>query len=121
MSVAGREHPTVHQYTQQHDRAGDGHRHAEHEGGLEREAESEMEDRDRDARREQALPYGARYRDPLHRQQVLHVEVQAHAEHQQDDADLGKLMGQVLIALIAGRVRPDEHARGQIPDDRRQP
>ena len=46
--------------------------------------------------RDQALAHGAGHGDPPHGEQLLEVEVQADAEHQQDDADLGELVGQVL-------------------------
>ena len=42
------------------------------------------------------------------------------AEHEQDDADLGELLGQRRVGDEAGRVRPDQRARQQVADDRRQ-
>ena len=56
--------------------------------------------------------------DPPHGQQLLEVELQADAEHQQDDADLGELLGQRRVGDEARRVRPDEHAGQQVADDR---
>ena len=53
-------------------------------------------------------------------QQILEVEVQADAEHQQDDADLGELLGQLAVGDEAGRVRPDDDAGEQVADDRRE-
>ena len=47
------------------------------------------------------------------------VEVQPDAEHQQDDADLRELFRQVAIGDEARRVRPDDDAGQQIPDDGR--
>ena len=44
---------------------------------------------------DQALDDRAGDRHALHREQVLEVELQADAEHQQDDADLGELLGDV--------------------------
>ena len=55
-----------------------------------------------------------------HGQQLLEVELQPDAEHQQDDADLGELLGQRRVGDEAGRVRPDQRAGQQIADDRRQ-
>ena len=46
--------------------------------------------------------------------------MQADAEHQQDDADLGELVGDVLVGDEAGRERPDQDAGEQIADQRRQ-
>ena len=37
------------------------------------------------------LPDGARHRDAAHREQVAQREVEAHSEHEEDDADLGEL------------------------------
>ncbi len=51
--------------------------------------------------------------------QVLEREMQPDAEHQQDDADFGELVGHVLVADIARRERPDQHAGEQIADQRR--
>jgi hypothetical protein len=48
------------------------------------------------------------------------VELQADAEHQQDDADFCQLLGQRCVGDKARRVRPDERAGQQIADDRRQ-
>ena len=49
------------------------------------------------------------------------MEVQPDAEHQQDDADLGQLLGQGGVGDEARRVRPDEHAGQQVAHDRREP
>ena len=45
--------------------------------------------------------------------------MQSHAEHQQDDANLGELVGDVLVGDVPGRERPDDDAREQIADQRR--
>ena len=58
----------------------------------------------------------AGHRDRAHRQQVAQREMQADAEHQQDDADLGQLAGEVLIGDEARRERSDHDARR--PDSR---
>jgi hypothetical protein len=54
------------------------------------------------------------------RQQLLHVELQSDAEHDQDDADFGELFGQLGVGREAGGVRPDQHAGNQVANDRRQ-
>ena len=46
------------------------------------------------AGRDGALHDRARHRDPAHRQQLVDVEVQPDAEHQQDHADLRELLGE---------------------------
>ena len=45
--------------------------------------------------------------------------MQADAEHQQDDADLGELFGEILVGDIARRERADQDAGQQIADQRR--
>jgi hypothetical protein len=47
------------------------------------------------------------------------MELQADAEHQQDDAHLGQLLGQHAVRGEAGRLRPDDHTRKQVADNRR--
>ena len=46
--------------------------------------------------------------------------MQADAEHQQDDADLGELTRERLVGDEAGRRRADQHAGDEIADERRQ-
>ena len=55
-----------------------------------------------------------------HRQQLFEVELQADAEHQQDDADLGELLGHRRIDGQPGCVRAEQRAGEQVADDRRQ-
>ena len=45
------------------------------------------------------------------------MELQADAEHQEDDADFGELVGQVLVGGEAGGIRPDDQSREEISDD----
>ena len=71
--------------------------------------------------RHQALDDRPGHGDPADGEQFLEVEVQPDAEHQQDDADLGQLLGQVPVGDEAGRVRPDDDPGQQVADDRRQP
>ncbi len=110
----------VGQHANQHDGARDGQRHPEHEPRGPAPAERVREQR-AERRGHRALPDRAGHRDAPHREQVLDVEVQADAEHQQDDADLGQLLGEARVGDEARRVRPDEQAGQQIADDRRQP
>ena len=46
--------------------------------------------------------------------------MQPDAEHQENDANLGKLIGDILVGDEARRERPDDDARHQIADQRRQ-
>ena len=73
-----------------------------------------------EAGRDRALRDRARDGDAPHREQLLDVELQADAEHQEDDADLGELLGEGGIGHEAGRVRPDQRAGEQVADDGRE-
>ena len=46
--------------------------------------------------------------------------MQADAEHQENDADLSELVGDILVGDKAGRERADDDSRHQISDQRRQ-
>ena len=83
-------------------------------------AERAREQRAQDGR-DRTLRDGAGNGDPPHRQQFLDVELQADAEHQQDDADLRQLLGQGRVGDEAGRVRADQRAGEQVADDGRKP
>jgi hypothetical protein len=48
------------------------------------------------------------------------MKLQADAEHQQDHADFGQLLGKRRVGDEAGRVRPDEGAGQEVADDRGQ-
>ena len=60
---------------------------------------------------------GAGQGHPPHGEQLLEVELQADAEHQQDDADLGELVRQVLIGDEAGRLGPDDESGDEVSHD----
>lgn len=64
---------------------------------------------------------GARHRHPPDRQQLVEMETQADAEHQQHDADLGKLLRHLAACHEAGGVRTHGDASQQISDDGRDP
>ena len=72
-------------------------------------------------RRDQALDDGPGQGNTPHGQQFFEVEVQPHAEHQQDDPDLGQLFRQLLVGDKARRVGTDGNAAQEIPDEGRQP
>ena len=71
-------------------------------------------------RGDQALRQRPRDSDGANRQQILEREMQPHAEHQENDADLGELVGDVLVGDKARRERPDDDAGHEIADQRRQ-
>ena len=110
--------PAVGQDADQHDRAGDRQRHAEHQSGAPCPPEPMGDDR-AERRRHAALDERARDRHATDGEQFLDVKLQPDAEHQQNHADLGQLLGEMLVGHEAGRVRTDEDSREEIPDDRR--
>jgi hypothetical protein len=77
------------------------HRHAEHGGDAH-------------------LDHGAGYGNALDGKQVTDGKMQADAEHQQHDADFGKLRGDPHVGDEAGGRRPDQDAGDQVADQRRQ-
>ena len=84
------------QSAQQHHGAGHRQRQAEHQPGADRPAQPR-----REPHAEQGgagdLDDGAGDGDLLDREQILEREVQADAEHQENDADLGELAGEILV------------------------
>ena len=73
------------------------------EPGRPRPAER-VRDGHAEARRDDALRHGAGHRDAPDGDELFDVELQPDAEHQQDDADLGQLLGHVPIRHEARRV-----------------
>ncbi len=74
-----------------------------------------------EASRNEALKDRAGHRDAAHREKFLDVEVQPDPEHEQNHADIGKLLGEMRVGLEAGRVLADDDPREEISDDGRQP
>ena len=72
-------------------------------------------------RRAQNLGDGAGNGDLPYREKVFEREVQAHAEHQKNDAYLRELSGEILVGDIARRKRSDGDAGEEIADDGRKP
>ena len=70
--------------------------------------------------RDRDLPDGAGNGDPAHGHQVGDGEVQADAEHQQDDADFGQLACECGVTDEPGRERTDRNAGKQVADQGRQ-
>jgi hypothetical protein len=116
----GIEQPQAFQRPQQHHRAGHRQRQTEHQRGAQRPVPPERQ-RAAHERGDGDLDQGAGHGDLAHRQQVVEREMQAHAEHQQHHPDLGQLGRDLRVGHEAGRERPDDHARQQIPHQGRQP
>ena len=85
--------PPFLQGAQQDDRAGHRQRQTEHQAGAERPAQ-EIGKPHAQHRGAGDLGNGAGNGDGANRQEVFQGEVQADAEHQQDDADLGQIVGE---------------------------
>src|SRR5690606_1901179 len=56
--------------------------------------------------------------DGADRNKILEREMEADAEHQQDDANLGEFQREVLIGHVTGCERPDQNPCEQIAGDR---
>jgi hypothetical protein len=103
----------------QDDRARDRQGDAEDQG-LARRPRGSNSDGEAEQGHERALRENARHRDAADLHQFLDVEVDPDAEHQKDDAHLGKLRRDRKVAHEARGVGPDDDAGQQVPDDRRQ-
>ena len=101
-------------------RAGDREADPEDQPRRRRPAEC-VGDRHPQARGDDALRNRSWNGDPPDGDQLLDVKLQPDAEHQQDDADFGELLGHVAIRHEAGRVWAHEEPGNQIPDDGGEP
>ena len=106
------------QRLEKHDRGGAGKRQAEHEGFLPVPSEKDVRTGGADECGEQHLQHCARHRDALDGEQILHGKLKPDAEHQQHDADFGKLPGQIGVCVKAERVGTGGYAGEQIADKR---
>ena len=109
----------VGEHTHEDNRARDGEGHAEYETTVPIPAETVRHERAHHGGY-RALPERTRDRYATHRQQLVEMELKPDAEHQQDDPDLGHLLGKMLVGHEARRIRADEHSREQVPDDWRE-
>ena len=116
----GVKQPPLLEEAQQHHGAGDGQRDAEDEAGTRRPALPPA-DGHAQWRRHQRLCERAGNSDGADREQVFERKMQAHSEHQQDDADFGELIGSALVSDKARGEWADGDAREQITDQRWQP
>ena len=105
------------QEAKQNHRARDRERHAEDEAAAQGPIEPPA-DGDAERRGDERLRERARNGDGAHREEVLEREMEPDAEHQEDDAHLGELVGDVLVGDVARGEGTDEDARDQIADER---
>src|SRR6185503_14700419 len=69
------------------------------------------------AGRDKALQHRARDRHAANGKQFIDVELQADAKHEEDDSNLRKLLSEVNIRGIAGRVGSDDDTGKEIAND----
>ena len=110
----------VRQHADEDDCAGYGEADAKHQAGRPRPAEH-VSDGHAQTRRDDALRHRAGHGDAPDGDELFDVELQPDPEHQQDDADLGQLLGHVTVRHEARRVGSDEEARDKISDDGGEP
>ena len=103
---------------QQHDRARDREREAEDDSGFPAPAHPAAE-QGAQQRRGADLDNGARERDGADGEQLAEREVHADAEHEEDHADLGELVGDRLVGDEARGEGADRDAGDQVADDGR--
>src|SRR5580700_10159951 len=110
----------VGQHAEQNDRTGDGNRQAEHESRGETSSEGHFDGSGHESR-DQNLPERAGNGDAPDCEQVLYMKMQPDAEHQQNHADFGQLVGELRIRDKAGSIGANYDAGEKIADDWRQP
>ena len=103
---------------QQNDRARDGQSEPKDETRPKRPAKA-IGEAHPEQRGDRDLRHGAGNGDGFHRQQVVEGEVQPNAEHEEDDAHLGELVGEILVGDVARREGADDDAGDEVPDKRR--
>ena len=101
------------------DRARHRHAAAEHRRRRPRPSDRAPEE-GADRRRDSACHKGSGNDDRSHLEELAEVEMEADAEEEENNSELGHAAGQGGIGLEAGRVRPDDDASDQIADDWRE-
>ena len=71
--------------------------------------------------RDKTLTKGTGESHPPYGEQFLEMELQADAEHEKNDPDLGELVRQVFVGDEAGRIGPDDESRDEVPHDGGEP
>ena len=110
----------VRECAQQHDGARDRERQAEHEPATHAPAKHRTEPYPEQAGHDR-LDDRARDGDRSDGQEVAERELDPHAEHEQDDAELGELESDGAVGDEPWRERTDHDAGDDVPDDRGQP
>ncbi len=118
--VAGRgvQIVVIGQDAREYDRARHGKGEPKDDAGRPVPAERASDDRT-ETRGRDTLNNGPRDSDSSYGEKFIEVKLQANAEHEQDDADLGELFRNVRIGHEAGRVRADHDPGDQVADNRR--
>ena len=115
-----REHASLFQRSNHHDRAGNGNGEPEDHAfaQVETEAHAEARDAKRDDRH---LEDGAGHDDLADGHEIGEIKVQADTEHEEDDSDVRELSKSFEIGFVAGRKGSDDDAGGEVSHDRREP
>ena len=98
---------------------GYGNSHAEHKAGNRGPAEAPPHNHPKH-RSHGDLHHRAGDSHPLHSNQVFQMEMEANPEHQQNNAQLRKLLHCMAVRYKARRIRPYDNAGQQVPYQRGQ-
>ena len=110
----------VGEHADQHNRARDRERHAENDASRPAPAKQARDDGS-ERRGSCALRDRPGNGDAPHGKQFFHVKLKAHAEHQEDDPDLGELFGDFRVGDKPGSMRANQRAGNEVADDRGEP
>ena len=106
----------INEYPSQHHGTRDRQSDPEHDAGRPRPAER-LSGQHTQQCRNNDLAERSRDRDGSNGKQILYVEMQSHAEHQQNDADFSELVGQRAVGDKTWRVRTYDEPGEQITHD----
>jgi hypothetical protein len=101
-----------------HDRAGHRNRHAQDQA-RNPAPPHQVEQQRQHERRDRALDQGARHDHFPHREHLAQVKAQANAKEQQNDADLGEMLGHRAIGDKAWREGANRNPGQQVADNGR--
>ena len=117
-AALGLDQPALLQRPQQHDGGSNRQSEAEHNASAGRPAKQIGQQQTKEGG-DADLGHGAGNGDGPHFQQIIEREMQPDAEHQQDHADFGQLVGNILVRDEARCERAHQDAGDQITDEGR--
>ena len=110
----------VRQHAGEYGGAGDGECQPDHQPLPPRQA-PQVAGSHHDRRGDQALDQRAGHGHLAHCEQLVKLEMQAHPEHQQHDANVRKLFRDLRLGDKAGSEGAADNAGDEVTDDRREP